>query len=294
MILLALFTFVVTASAQTFSFGIGLGGGNDATIPTFDSQRSSSVSSITRGNPFASFGFSSIARSRGEPSQTFEEFFSSSRIGTRTPSTTRVTSRSSSSSDNSLRRSRVSTPVPFSLAMPAPNPTITSRGAPPSATPARPQQTRRISAAHNPLRDATRRSSPGFTSSGAAAGFVRVTTDLSSRGRVQEEVIIPATRPPTTTEAAEVIDVRDNLVGQSVCARGTAGDACREHLAITAMACTTGFCQQCQQCGSMSPDSWPKCCREHFLCCRLLVRSCQVCDQPLLTPFCGAAFGRCN
>lgn len=287
-----LLSLVAVASAQTFSFGVGLGGTSDV-IPAFDSQRSSSSSgSSSSANPFSN------SRSAG---LTFEDFFSSSRVGTQKQSTdTGTRSRSSSRSPNTVREATATTSAPIRRTPPTPNPTITNRGAP---APAPDRQTFRASSSTGSPRDTTssRRSSPNrgapFDASrvSAAEAVVHAQPDLSSRGRVQEAVVRdPITRPPSTTEANVVVDVRDNLVGQSVCARGVIGDACRKHLATTAMSCTSGFCQECQQCGTMSPDLWPRCCRDHFLCCRPLARACQSCDHPILTPFCGAAFGRCN
>ncbi|XP_018019761.1 flocculation protein FLO11 [Hyalella azteca] len=309
MLLVTLVSLFSMTSAQTFSLGIGLGASD--VIPAFDSQRSASASTSSQNpNPFtATFSNQPSTRIRGSSPANFEDFFSSSRVATPQSSSARSRSSTSASPSGSVS----ARPAPLREA-PAPNPIITSRGAPiaPSVTPARtvparepgrpqasqieiPSDARETSRAATPRPQATvpirNRGSPPQGDETVKASF-----DVSSRGREQDLVPRdPITRPPsTTTETNEVFDVRDNLVGQSICARGVNGDACRKHLATTAMSCTSGFCHECQQCGNMSPDLWPKCCREHYLCCRPLARACQACDQPALQPFCGAAFGRCN
>ncbi|KAF2352601.1 hypothetical protein FHG87_016641 [Trinorchestia longiramus] len=327
MLLLTLASVVSVASAQTFSIGIGLGRPGDV-IPAFDSQRSSSAttSSSQNRNPFTSFS------GAGGSDVNFEKFFSSSRVAspqsspdTRTRSQERTPSRSpartfpeapasTSSTSSATAPGRSSSSF---RGISSPNPVITSRGAPvaPVSTPVvssparettKPTFSSQLSGAGTTLpRDSSsfkgsfsQTPPPSRPRGGAFEGSrdftVQASRDVSSRGREQDAVPRQpsATRPPTTTETNEVVDPRDNLIGHSICARGSIGDACRKHLANTAMSCTSGFCHECQQCGNMSPDLWPKCCREHFLCCRPLARACQGCDQPALKPFCSVAFGR--
>ncbi|KAB7506671.1 hypothetical protein Anas_08803, partial [Armadillidium nasatum] len=91
-----------------------------------------------------------------------------------------------------------------------------------------------------------------------------------------------------------VQQVNEVNIGKSPCARGILGHECRMNLKNAALSCTSGKCHQCQQCGSVPVNDWITCCRDHFLCCRPLARSCQRCDQPLLTSFCNVAFGKCK
>ncbi|KAK7078402.1 hypothetical protein SK128_025580 [Halocaridina rubra] len=115
----------------------------------------------------------------------------------------------------------------------------------------------------------------------------------------------PAVTPATRTIKSPVRTVQSshkqpqpsaiNEIGKSPCPRGVRGFACRQQLALDALTCTESQCRRCRQgCSTLSPNEWPTCCRDHFLCCRQLASACQQCDTPQLLPFCTAAFKRCS
>ncbi|RXG73485.1 hypothetical protein Avbf_02736 [Armadillidium vulgare] len=114
---------------------------------------------------------------------------------------------------------------------------------------------------------------------------------LNARRRIPGELL---GRPLKALQDLKVQQVNEINIGKSPCARGNLGHECRMNLKNAALSCTSGKCHQCQQCGSVPVNDWITCCRDHFLCCRPLARSCQRCDQPLLTSFCNVAFGKCK
>lgn len=201
-------TLLVATGAQTFSFGTAAA---ESAIPSFDSQRSTSLSTTSsiRENPFGSFSAIPNTRSRGSTIVSFEDFFSSSKVSTpKKTSTTRGNSRSNSDQSAAQQPSRNRPPI-------SPNPTITSRGAtfeavrestlPPVRRVITPVPVTQIEPRKTQILTSNRNSVP---SPSEDVNAVRSTPDLSSRGRVQEEPVKqPVTRPPTTTETNEVPDV---------------------------------------------------------------------------------------
>lgn len=169
------------------------------------------MTSAIRRNPFLPFTAEPISKSRGI---SFDDFFSSSRVG--------IPNRSIPSQGSSRTSFRES-----SRSRPKPNPTITSRGAPASdirqstssparkfapqlktaiPTPRTREQSRKTLTPINVEKKVSasrdRQSEDRRLTKKTADGSVRSNPELSSRGRVQEEPIVPAvTRPHTTTES---------------------------------------------------------------------------------------------
>jgi len=287
---LALLAVQCGASPQSFSFGTKIGG--DADSAAFSSSHS-------LGRPLPISGVSASAM------RTFEDFFSSNSFGSH-QSQPRVQSQPRQQVDLlrnpstvEINRSPPTTRRPATVATTRSPPTTRRRTTPATQRTTPRTSFRDISRFHVEPKEISRKTSVrNFvrTNSARLRGTGRrgnKQPNLSSRGRKQQpRRPQPVTRPFATT--THVPDVRQNLVGQSICATGVAGDACRTHLAVTAASCTSGFCKECQSCSTMSAEHWPKCCREHNFCCRDVGKACQTCDRTTINPFCKVAFGRCN